>query len=130
MNPEMSDTAIKLVVGAWMLLMTAVVLGGYACPQCEDPVPCTTSGCRLCEEHLVQVNISQYMFEPMGNAWLEPVRNEPYQISLGDRTTAGITDAEGGFVVPLCPTEKYRLEVSGKTIWLYPHESNYRVMLK
>ena len=124
-----SNTAVKLVACAWLLLLTAIVLGGYACPRCNDSVVALGDP-GLCNQHLVQINVTRYASEPMGNAWLEPVRNESYQVSIGSRVTAGTTDGEGTFAIPMCPTEKYRIDVSNKTIWLYPHESNYQVMLK
>lgn len=126
-----SNTAVKLVACVWLLLLTTIVLGGYACPRCNDVEPLVAIGDPgLCNQHLVQINVTRYAFEPMGNAWLEPVRNESYQVSSGNRVIAGTTDGEGTFAIPMCPMEKYRIDVSNKTIWLYPHESNYQVMLK
>lgn len=125
-----SDLAAKVVVVSWMLLMTVLVVGGYTCPSRCDDTPTILMKYEPCEEHLVRVDVTRYMFEPMGRSWLEPIRNESYQISVENITVSGITDAKGEFVISACPTKKYRLEISDRTVWLYPSQSRYRVMLK
>jgi hypothetical protein len=126
-----SNTAIKLVACAWLLLLTAIVLGGYACPRCdtqEDTMASEES--TVCYQHLVQINVTKYESEPLGGTWLEPVRNESYQVTTGSWAISGITDEEGTIAIPMCSEKKYRVDISNRTLWLYPHESSYKVMLR